>query len=60
MILIVLLFLLFECSHTQKISVLLFLRWRLFGGGGREEGEKESAGDGEEGEKESAGDGEGG
>ena len=29
-------------------------------GGGREEGEKESAGDGEEGEKESAGDGEGG
>ena len=33
---------------------------QLFGGGGREEGEKESTGDGEEGEKKSAGDGEGG
>ena len=40
-------------SHTL-FSLATF--WR----GGREEGEKESTGDGEEGEKESAGDGEGG
>ena len=39
-------------SHTL-FSLATF--WR-----GREEGEKESAGDGEEGEKESAGNGEGG
>ena len=43
-----------------SIFPILCFRWRLFGGGGREEGEKESAGDGKEGEKESAGDGEGG
>ena len=47
---------------TQNVQFLIGLcfRWQLFG---REEGEKESAGDsagdGEEGEKESAGNGEG-
>ena len=40
---------------------ILCFCWQLFGGGGgREEGEKESAGNGEEEEKESAGNGEGG
>ena len=46
-------------ATVQFFSYTLF-SLATFWRGGREEGEKQSAGNGEEGEKESAGDGEGG
>ena len=55
-----------RCHWCITGDCLVFFLYFVFagnfleGGGGREEGEKESTGDGEEGEKESAGNGEGG
>ena len=46
-------------ASVQFFSNTLFSLATFWRGGGREEGEMESAGNGEEGEKESAGNGEG-